>query len=89
MRTRESLAGILKTVKSEAAVRERTIVIKIFIKILQKFTTFIKILINIVKMPDSCCAVQCRNMRGKCDENIKFYRFPIMKNQQTTETRKK
>ena len=40
-------------------------------------------------MPDSCCAVQCTNMRGKCDENITFYRFPIMKNQQTTETRKK
>ena len=69
--------------------RVRIIFIKIFIKILQKFTIFIKILINIVKVPDSCCAVQCTNMRGKCNENIKFYRFPIMKNQQTTETRKK
>ena len=25
-------------------------------------------------MTDSCCAVQCTNMRGKCDEKIKFYR---------------
>ena len=30
-------------------------------------------------MPDGLCAVQCRNMRGKCDEN----------NQQTTEECKK
>ena len=27
-------------------------------------------------------------MRGKCDENIKFYRFPTMKNKQATERRK-
>ena len=39
-------------------------------------------------MPDSC-AVQCTNMGGKCNENIKFYRFPTMKNQQTTERHKK
>ena len=47
------------------------------------------LLTAIIKMPDSCCAVQCTNMRGKCDENIKFYRLPNMKNQQTTERRKK
>ena len=40
-------------------------------------------------MPGSYCAVQCTNMRGKCDENIKFYRFTNVKNQQITERRKK
>ena len=40
-------------------------------------------------MPDSWCAVQFTNMRGKCDENIKFYRFPTMKNKQTAERHKK
>ena len=40
-------------------------------------------------MPDSLYVVHFTNMRGKCDENIKFYRFPTMKNQQTTERRKK
>ena len=40
-------------------------------------------------MPDSCCAVQCTNMWGKCDEKIKFYRFSTMKTEQTTERRKK
>ena len=40
-------------------------------------------MIVIVNMPDSC-AVQGTSMQGKCDEN-KFYRFPTMRNQQTTE----
>ena len=40
-------------------------------------------------MPDSCCAVHCTNMQEKCDENIKFYRFSTMKNQQITERYKK
>ena len=40
-------------------------------------------------MPDSCCAVQCTNMQEKCDENITFYRFSTMKNQQITERYKK
>ena len=40
-------------------------------------------------MPDSCCAVRCTNMRGNCNEKVKFYRFPTMKTEQTTETRKK
>ena len=28
-------------------------------------------------------------MQGKCDENIKFYKFPTIKNHQRTERRKK
>ena len=40
-------------------------------------------------MPGSYWAVQCTNMRGKCDKNIKLYRFTNMKNQQITERRKK
>ena len=40
-------------------------------------------------MPDSFCAVQCTNMQGKCDEKIKFYIFPAMKTEQTTERQKK
>ena len=40
-------------------------------------------------MPGSYCAAQGTNMRGKCDKNIKFYRFTNMKNQQITERRKK
>ena len=40
-------------------------------------------------MPDNCCTVQCTNMQGKCDEKIKFYRFPTMKTEQTTERCKK
>ena len=40
-------------------------------------------------MPGSYCAVQCTNMRGKCDEKNVIYRFTNVKNQQITERRKK
>ena len=48
----------------------------------------VELLIVIIKMPDSCCAVQCTNMQGKCDKKIKFYRFPTTKTEQITEKRK-
>ena len=37
-------------------------------------TTFWKLnlLTVIIKMSDSCCTVQCRNMWGKCDEKSSF-----------------
>ena len=40
-------------------------------------------------MPDSCCAVECTNMGQKYYDKIKFYRFPTMKTEQTTERRTK